>query len=115
MAYVAAIRRGVVIEDPQGWLITVARNTLVASIRRTDRRPELSLAATAIDELARSEAERDALELLEPLPTDQRLAMTLRYIDDLTVADVAAAMGRSVPATESLLARARRSLKEPQR
>ena len=36
------------------------------------------------------------------------MALALRYVEDLEVAEVASAMGRSVRATESLLARARR-------
>src|SRR5262249_34282342 len=37
----------------------------------------------------------------------ERAALTLRYVDDLPVAEVAAALGSSVRATESLLARAK--------
>jgi RNA polymerase sigma-70 factor (ECF subfamily) len=35
-----------------------------------------------------------------------RAALTLRYLDGLPVADVAACLGRSLHATETLLARA---------
>jgi RNA polymerase sigma-70 factor (ECF subfamily) len=35
----------------------------------------------------------------------------MRYVDDMSVPEVAAAIGRSVHATESLLARARESLR----
>jgi RNA polymerase sigma-70 factor (ECF subfamily) len=37
--------------------------------------------------------------------------LSLRYLDDLTVPEVADALGRSVHATESLLARARRAFR----
>ena len=47
-----------------------------------------------------------ALELLGQLTHDQRAALIFRYIDDLAVRDVAELLGRSVSATESLLARA---------
>ena len=36
--------------------------------------------------------------------------LALRYVDDLSVEEIATAMGRSVHATESLLVRARRAL-----
>jgi catechol 2,3-dioxygenase-like lactoylglutathione lyase family enzyme len=42
---------------------------------------------------------------------DQRAALTLRYLDGLPVAEVAACVGRSVHATETLLARARAALR----
>jgi RNA polymerase sigma factor (sigma-70 family) len=41
----------------------------------------------------------------------ERAALVLRYIDDLPVSAVAAVLGRSPEATESLLARARRHLR----
>jgi len=53
----------------------------------------------------------EAIILLKDLSSDQRTALALRYVEDLAVVDVASTMGRSVRATESLLARARRSLR----
>lgn len=49
--------------------------------------------------------------MLQGLRPDQRTALALRYVEDLTVAEVAVAMSRSVQATESLLVRARRALR----
>ena len=49
--------------------------------------------------------------LLKGLPGDQRTALALRYVEGMAVVEVASAMGRSVRATESLLARARRALR----
>lgn len=49
--------------------------------------------------------------MLKGLRPDQRTALALRYVEDLTVAEVALAMSRSVHATESLLVRARRALR----
>ena len=51
-----------------------------------------------------------ALEALAALPTVQHAALVLRYVDDLSTVEVAALLERSVSATESLLARARRAL-----
>ena len=45
------------------------------------------------------------------LPPDYQAVLSLRYLDDLTVPAVADALGRSVHATESLLARARRAFR----
>ena len=44
------------------------------------------------------------------VPATQRAALVLRYVDDCTVGQIAETLGRSVRATESLLARARRNL-----
>ncbi|HXW78149.1 MAG TPA: RNA polymerase sigma factor [Acidimicrobiales bacterium] len=55
-------------------------------------------------------AELDALSVRRAFSTlapQHRAVLTLRYLDDLTVTDVAALLGRSVKATEALLVRAR--------
>jgi Sigma-70, region 4/Glyoxalase/Bleomycin resistance protein/Dioxygenase superfamily len=48
---------------------------------------------------------------LARLAGPQRAALTLRYLDGLPVAEVAACLGRSVHATETLLVRARAALR----
>lgn len=48
---------------------------------------------------------------LARLPGQQRAALTLRYLDDLPVTEVAAHLGRSLHATETLLVRARAALR----
>ena len=47
---------------------------------------------------------------LDSLSVRQRAVLMLRYVDDYSVSEVAEAMDLSYQATESLLARARRSL-----
>jgi RNA polymerase sigma-70 factor (ECF subfamily) len=51
--------------------------------------------------------ESDADAVLVRLNPSQRAALVLHYYDGLPVAEVAALLGRSTTATESLLARAR--------
>ena len=48
-----------------------------------------------------------ANEVLAALGPHHRLALTLRYVDGLPVADVAELLGRTPNATEALLVRAR--------
>jgi RNA polymerase sigma-70 factor (ECF subfamily) len=48
---------------------------------------------------------------LSRLAVPQRLALTLRYLDGLSVPEVAEHLGRSVHATETLLVRARAALR----
>jgi RNA polymerase sigma-70 factor (ECF subfamily) len=52
-----------------------------------------------------------AITILASLPSPQREALVLRYLDGLPVAEVALMLGRSVEATESLLTRGRASFR----
>jgi len=98
-----------------GWLIVVARRRFLDHLRNTQREQRRIELAT-VD--GQTEVEPDwsavegsgALALLAELPADQRTALVLRYVDDLTVPAVAELLDRSVSATESLLARGRRAL-----
>jgi RNA polymerase sigma-70 factor, ECF subfamily len=97
------------------WLQTVARNRLIDHYRRARlEKAKLTLIAgrRQLDVmLPGGIAPADAHAALEALGSDHRLALMLRYLDDLSVADVARLLGRSVRATESLLARARNALR----
>ena len=102
--------RGEVVSLP--WLLTVARHRMVDHYRRVERE-ERRLRLVARDAEPEVEPRFDhvdsalAADVLASLPAAQRAALVLRYVDDLPVADVARTLGRSVHATESLLARAR--------
>lgn len=50
-------------------------------------------------------------EVLASLPAQYRSVLVLRYLDDLGVPECADLLGRSVRATESLLARARNAFR----
>ncbi len=97
------------------WLVGVARHKLVDHWRRQAREERgLRAVGTAeghVDDPhddwdVRLEAlqARTTLALLSPL---HRAVLTLRYLDDLSVPEVAALVDRSVHATEGLLVRAR--------
>ena len=98
-----------------GWLITVARSKLLnhwRSREREERRLRL-VAGDASDEHDGGFGIDEGLDLqrfeasLRALPASQQAALSLRYLDGLSVTEVATEIGRSVHATESLLARAR--------
>jgi len=97
-----------------GWLLGVARHKLADHWRRRARE-ERGLRVVANRSIAEVtddpwEARLDAVlarETLVRLAPQHRAALTLRYVDDLPVRDVADALGRSVHATEALLVRAR--------
>ena len=96
-----------------GWLIGVARHKLSDHWRR-QAREERSLRAVAAEPDPDAgdpwDEKLDALrarEVLERLGPHHRAALTLRYVDDLPVPEVAGLLGRTVHATEALLVRAR--------
>jgi RNA polymerase sigma-70 factor (ECF subfamily) len=53
-----------------------------------------------------------ARTLLSQLPLDQRAAVTLRHAEGYSVKEIAELLGRSVEATESLIARGVRTLRQ---
>jgi RNA polymerase sigma-70 factor (ECF subfamily) len=107
-------RRGAAERVDVPWLIGIARHKLVDHWRRAAReRRNLSAVAAepgteqpgpgAVEHLDALRA-RDVLARLAP---QHRAALTLRYVDDLPVARVAALLDRTVQATEALLTRAK--------
>lgn len=110
---VRTLRGGAVVEAPMPWIVSIARRRLVDHFRsRTNASKSGTGQATGADDKSpwTSAAEARLVEAMSHLSSDHQLALVLRYVDDLTVVDVAAAMGRSVRATESVLARARAAL-----
>ena len=102
-----------------GWLIGVARHKL-ADHWRARSREQRNLRALATDPtVGRAmvdpwDAQLDALRaraVLACLVPQHRAALTLRYVDDLPVPQVADMLGRTVAAAEALLVRARREFR----
>jgi RNA polymerase sigma-70 factor (ECF subfamily) len=111
LAAADAVRRNALARVDVGWLIGVARHKLADHWRRQAREERglrLLAAEPQLDDPwdARLDAVR-AEQTLADLAPQYRLALTLRYVDDLPVAEVAALVGRPVQATEALLVRAR--------
>ena len=113
LAAVDAVRRG----DPPPlsvpWMLGVARHKLVDHWRR-QARDDRNLRALVDDTRPPPEDPWDvqldvarARQALERLSPHHRAALTLRYLDDLPVAQVAALLERTLHATEALLVRAR--------
>lgn len=118
MAAVAAVRQGR-IQIPEvtvAWLVGVARHKLADHWRRAARE-QRGLAAVAVLAEEAGDPWEEHLDVqaahaaLARLPGPQRAALTLRYLDGLPVSEVAACLGRSVHATETLLVRARAALR----
>jgi RNA polymerase sigma-70 factor, ECF subfamily len=116
VAAAAAVRHDTVPDLSVAWLVGVARHKLVDHWRhQAVAARSLSMRDGGLDEsvdpaqqIVDAEAARELLRQLSP---DYRAVLTLRYLDDLSVPETADLMGRSVHATESLLARARNAFR----
>ncbi len=99
------------------WLRRVASNLCIDRVRsgrRTvvvDELPEIPSAPVQVERLEGQDLAARVDVALKALPERQRLALTLFHYEGLSQVEVGDIMGISDEAVESLLARARRSLK----
>ncbi len=120
LAAVRQIGKGTTVDAPMPWLIGIARHRLVdhyqaAAAEERRYRPidiETFEIADDRDPFAGVLDRHQAIEALDALPASQRLAISLRYLDGLSVPEIAAAIAKSVHAVESLLARGRATFKQ---
>jgi len=113
LAAVDALQRDPPRDLSTAWLLGIARHKLVDYWRRLGRE-ERSLRSLAAQEQDEPEDPWDvhldtlrARGTLERLASQHRAVLTLRYLDDLPVGEVADILDRTLHATEALLARAR--------
>lgn len=114
LAFEAASRRfsvGQGHEVTLPWLLTVARRRLVdhwrAEARRADRLERMRSDLLVHERASRPDGSR-VVRALDSLPMHHRAALVLRYLDELSVSEVAEELEMTYKATESLLSRARR-------
>lgn len=120
MGAVDAVHRGTVATVTTAWLIGIARHKLVDHWRHVEReRRRLAAvadeAATGADADDPWDVQLDVLaarDTLEQLGAHHRSALTLRYLDGLSVPECAAVLDRTVHATEALLVRAKRAFRQ---
>lgn len=109
--------------DFRAWLFTIASRRVVDDLRRRSRRVETAPYEPGLDERRVDSAEDCGLDalgtdwvraILDRLAPDQRDVLLLRVIGDLTVEQIASALGKTVGAVKQLqrrgLAAARRIL-----
>jgi RNA polymerase sigma-70 factor (ECF subfamily) len=112
VAAVVAARQPDPPEVNVAWLVGVARHKLADHWRRIAREQRtLAVADPAregLDDPWTDWLDAEAAHAaLARLLASQRAALTLRYLDGLSVAEVAEHLGRSIRATETLLTRSR--------
>ena len=89
------------------WMFTILRNLVFNEVRRQKRKPTTS--ADAMEEEGGMAAVDAAIAAL---PEKARLAVQLRRFENMPYEEIARALDMTVPATKSLLFRARNMLKE---
>ncbi|HJQ96138.1 MAG TPA: sigma-70 family RNA polymerase sigma factor [Acidimicrobiia bacterium] len=108
-----SLRRGVTVESPLPWIVTIARLRLIDHLRRRaadKQRLDSKIVEVEVGPGWTSDGEVRLAEALDRLNEKYQLVLVLRYVDDLPVKEVAKLLGRSMRATESLLVRARGAL-----
>jgi RNA polymerase sigma factor (sigma-70 family) len=110
-----AVKRGDRIEKPQNWLIKIAHNAARTRYARAARRVDEVPLEDHLEQLAVPEVERvqvhEVLDALGRLPLNQRAALVMRELEGRTYAEIADTLDVSVSAVETLIFRARRSLR----
>lgn len=102
----------------KGWLMRVAHNLAMDWFRHkpdrgSDALDEVSDTRPSVeDRMGQDWVSRRLNQAVAQLPERQRLALTLVHFEQVSQTDAAAALDVSVDAFESLLARARRALKD---
>ena len=105
------LRAGEALTINAGYLVVACRSRFLDELKADRRRVARELRVVPSPTVDDTSLPPLATERLAELPDDQRVALILRYVDDLPVATVARHLDRSVAATESLLARARTALR----
>jgi RNA polymerase sigma factor (sigma-70 family) len=104
----------------RAWVFTIAHRRLVDDWRRRSRRPQVADDDSDLTGHVGGDVEDDVFvrvgaenvhRICALLPDDQRAVVLLRVLADLTVEQVAAVMGRSVPSVKALQRRGLRALR----
>lgn len=110
-----AFQRGEKPLKPRNWLIAIAHNACRARYARSRSRPQ-EVPLEQGEAVARPASEatelQGILKALSSLPFNQRSALVMRELEGRSYAEIATTLGVSVAAVETLIFRARRSLRD---
>jgi RNA polymerase sigma-70 factor (ECF subfamily) len=106
---------------PRSWLLTITLNLWRNHQRALARRPPPTPLDQAVDppdlladveqSVGRRESDRELAALLTALPPDQRVAVVLRHVIGLPIAEIADVLGKSEGTVKSQIARGLRRLR----
>jgi RNA polymerase sigma-70 factor (ECF subfamily) len=105
-AFARAIAQGDRLRDPLAWIYRVAFRVAIDELRRERPHAQERDGAVPPPEL------EGLVEALKRLSPNQRAAVTLRYVLDLDIAEVAHRMGTAEPTVRVHLFRARKRLRQ---
>jgi RNA polymerase sigma factor (sigma-70 family) len=110
-----AYQRGIEIEKPHNWLIKICHNVARTRYARASRRVKEVPLEDHVDQLAVPDADQPdvvgVLRALGRLPFNQRAALAMRELEGRSYAEIADTIGVSVSAVETLIFRARKTLR----
>lgn len=99
-------------DQPAAWVRTVSVNLLRDTLRRQQRAATVQRLLLRQTHVSPPPLDDRLASALAHLPPQQRIATALHYVEDLPVAEVAAAMGLSVGAVKFHLHQGRAKLRE---
>src|SRR5438132_7197760 len=110
-----AYQSGIEVAKPQNWLIKIAHNVARSRYSRASRRVQEVPLEDHVEQLALPDEDRPNIEgllrALWCLPFNQRAALVMRELEARTYAESADTIGVSVSAVETLIFRARKSMR----
>ena len=110
-----AYQSGIEVAKPQNWLIKIAHNVARSRYARSARRVKEVPLEDHVEQLALPDDDRPNIDALlrglSRLPFNQRAALVMRELEGRTYAEIADTIGVSVSAVETLIFRARKSMR----
>ncbi|MCH7905306.1 MAG: RNA polymerase sigma factor [Armatimonadetes bacterium] len=101
--------------EPRLWLLGIARRKIADSYRR---RKDWSIrgseepSADLFAEFVANFVSQQAMRALFSLPDEERDALSMQVLEEMSIAEIAEVIGRTYPATNSLLQRARNRVRD---
>jgi RNA polymerase sigma-70 factor (ECF subfamily) len=102
------------------WLCAIAKNKISDYYRQNKKQGQIQdIEKKYLDidyeeievELIDSETKADVITILADLTDDYRYMLTAKYIENLSIEEIASAIGKTYKATESMLTRAREAFR----